>query len=340
MPNPNQNPGTPPKKAITQTQNANGQDSVNINLNQISSTASSLWAAFKNQVGIGDPLINQGDTYERGKKIVPDCVKPNDSEIPVRQYQIATLKNRICGIPYMKAFGRIQVTNKRVIFRAPGNSLAGRTTLQHEFSIDEIAGIESRREFVFNFWDLIIGLLGLFIGGGLAALITFSLIEATDGILLSSILAFLFEAGSLAAFFMLKKRWWIKLLALGAGIAPMAAFGAINYMQGNEFIGALMVILAVPLLFFILLSLFIFTIRPNLALIIKTKSATEAIDIRRKKESIFALLGFGNQNDKDDHTGYREILPEKDAEISIREIGAMINDIQKLGDYGIEKWRK
>ena len=54
-----------------------------------------------------------------------------------------------------------------------------------------------------------------------------------------------------------------------------------------------------------------------------------------------SLLGFaGGQNEKDDHTGYTEIWPEPDAEPSIREIGAMINDIQKLGDFGVEKWKQ
>lgn len=37
--------------------------------------------------------------------------------------------------------------------------------------------------------------------------------------------------------------------------------------------------------------------------------------------------------------GFNEILPENDAEKCIREISAMISDIQKLGDFGIEKWR-
>ena len=35
------------------------------------------------------------EAFENGRKIVPDCVKPNDSEIPVKQYRIATLRNRI-----------------------------------------------------------------------------------------------------------------------------------------------------------------------------------------------------------------------------------------------------
>jgi hypothetical protein len=44
----------------------------------------------------------------------------------------------------------MQVTNKRVIFRAAGRSVGGRISLQHEFSINEIAGIEAIRNFKFS----------------------------------------------------------------------------------------------------------------------------------------------------------------------------------------------
>jgi hypothetical protein len=54
-------------------------------------------------------------------------------------------------LKFERAEGRIQVTNKRVIFRAAGRSIAGRTTLQHEFAIDEIAGIEAQNNFKFSF---------------------------------------------------------------------------------------------------------------------------------------------------------------------------------------------
>lgn len=308
---------------------------------QATATLGKAWTAVKNQIGIGDPLINEGDAFEKGKKIIPDCVKPNDSEIPVRQYTIAKLRNRILGIPYTKAIGRIQVTNKRVIFRAPGRSIAGRTTLQQEFSIDEIAGIESRREFVFNVWDFIFSFVVLTIGGFITSLITLLLTDQGDSMVGAFILSFIFEAASCAVFFMIKKQWLLKLFCLGGGLCPMAMNG-FQYAASSEFIGFVMVFLAILPWILSMLTVFIYSIRPNLAITVKTKSASAAaIDIRRKKDSfIGALIGLGAQSEKDDHTGYREILPEKDAEISIREIGAMINDIQKLGDFGIEKWKR
>ena len=35
----------------------------------------------------------------------------------------------------------------------------------------------------------------------------------------------------------------------------------------------------------------------------------------------------------------QEMLPTAETEAAIQEVGAIINDIQRMGDYGIEKWR-
>lgn len=327
------------KSQTTPIQTSADGETISINVNSAAAAALGVWTKIKNQIGLGDPLMNESDAFEKGKNIVPDCVKPNDSEIPVRQYQIASLRKRILGITYTKAIGRIQVTNKRVIFRAPGRSIAGRTTLQHEFSIDEIAGIESRREFVFNFWDLLLGLILFSLGGSVTTALSVAIAQDNIGFLF--ILALIFAAGAGALFFLVKKRWALKLLGLGAGTVPMISVATMgfSYYGSNEALGVIAVILAVPFVIISLITLFIHSIRPNLALIVKTKSASEAIDIRRKKASLLSLFG-GGQNEKDDHTGYTEIWPENDAELSIREIGAMINDIQKLGDFGIEKWKR
>ena len=333
----NPNPGSP-----IYTNGADG-NSVNINLTGVAQSASSGWAKFKNQIGIGDPLVNEGDTFEKNKKIIPDVVKPNDGEVPVRQYEVANLRNRFLGIPYMRAIGRVQVTNKRVIFRAPGNCIAGRTSLQHEFAIDEIAGIEARREYVFNFWDFLLALIMLSIGGGIGTGITLGLTNGGYETFLSLVISLILAAGAGALFFMVKKHWLLKLLGLGAAVSPLVAVASINLSGwGEEFVGLITLLLAIPFAIISLLTVFIYAIRPNLALVIKAKSASasEAIDIRRKKVSIFGFLQAGAQNESMDHTGYTEILPMDDAEASIRELGAVINDIQKLGDFGIEKWRQ
>lgn len=277
---------------------------------------------LKNRMGIGDPDLNKGDAFESNKQIVPECVKANESEIPVKQYKIATLRNRILGISYTKAIGRLQVTNKRVIFRAPGRCLAGRTTLQHEFTIDEIAGIEARREYVFSVWDWFIA----FIVWMLGAVIPVFILDSLDSNVAATIIAILFGVAGCVPFFMLKKKWLLKLFCLGASCLPLIGSSS----------GFLMFLGLFPFAFSVILFI-IFAVKPNLVMVIKTKGSTEAIDIKRKKSG---FLFFGGKNENEDHTGFKEIIPEDDAEKSIREIGALINDIQKLGDFGIEKWKK
>jgi len=117
---------------------------------------SNFFESMKNRMGIGTPEQNATEAYERGMKIVPECIRPEENEIPVKQYNVAVLRNLL---KLERSEGRMQVTNKRVIFRATGHSVRGRTTLQHEFAIDNIAGIEARRNYKFSFLYLIFAIL-------------------------------------------------------------------------------------------------------------------------------------------------------------------------------------
>ena len=292
--------------------------------------AKGFFESFKNRIGIGSPELNKGDAFETGKQIVPDCVKANESEIPVKQYTVATLRNRVLGIPYSKAVGRLQVTNKRVLFRARGRCFAGRTTLQHEFSIDELAGIEARREYVFNFWDLLIGLIVAAIGGFAISLLSSLLLRRGSSITTMAILTFLLGAAGWVPSFTVKKHWLLKLLSLGASTMLFLRGRVLTSFSADFWRGFFMFFCILSVLL-VLATLLIHAIRPNLVLLIKTKSAHEAIDIRRKKLKSFS--------DRDEHTGYTEVLPADDADMCIIEINALINDIQKLGDFGIEKWK-
>ena len=111
---------------------------------------------LKNRMGIGSPERNATDTYERNIPIVPGSISATENEIPVKQYNIAVLRNMF---KFERAEGRMQVTNKRIIFRAAGRSIGGRTTLQHEFAINEIAGIESNYNYRFSILYLVFAML-------------------------------------------------------------------------------------------------------------------------------------------------------------------------------------
>lgn len=275
--------------------------------------------SMKNRMGIGDPENDSAGIYERGKSIIPDCIKANEGEIPVKQYNIAVLRTRL---KLMRAEGRMQVTNKRLIFRATGRSIAGRTTLQHEFSVDEIAGIETKRDFRFSILDFLFGFIVIAFFACLFAAMIGGLYVKTRGfaVVLGCMLGF----AGLVPFFLLYKKFLLKLLPLGASLGSFAIVYVAT--SGNSFIFVLAIISFLVTLF----GLFLFSFKPNLVISIKTKSAVPAVDVRCELRASF--FGVGS-------SGFAEVMPTDETEGAIREIGSIITDIQKLGDFGIEKWK-
>jgi len=110
--------------------------------------------------------------------------------------------------------------------------------------------------------------------------------------------------------------------------------------------------------FIILFGLFLYSQRPNLVISIKTKAAQPAVDIRRNDVLarnmgliVFVPIGWiimllalvaklKDSNPVSNDSGFAEVMPTPETEGAIREINAMINDIQKLGDFGLEKWKQ
>ena len=115
------------------------------------------WRKVKNfllgLVNYDDSDENGIDYYERGQEIIPDAVVANDGEVTVKQYDLAILRTRH---KFTRAEGRMQITNKRLLFRATGRSPAGKTSFQSEFSMDKIDGVEIRRDYRFLFWDFFV----------------------------------------------------------------------------------------------------------------------------------------------------------------------------------------
>ena len=422
-----------------------------------------FFRTVKNRMGIGSPERNATDTYEREMAIVPQCISANENEIPVKQYNIAVLRNLL---KFERAEGRIQVTNKRVIFRAAGRSVVGRTTLQHEFAIDKIAGIEANNNYKFSFLHLIFAILIIVAGffviyrppiTGIVSPIssqsarisgimfpkhlqkafenertaiyqtrqaeanvseaagkvkqayekeetaginvrngiqrtrrvqsgttwwgepqytteTFrdrtpaGLLEAQNVLdaaiderenaeaveqrfvaeletakdneakmtkrrentvaiwkVLMTLLGLVLGIGGLIPFFVLYKKFDLKLFILNFSIFGFALSLAASEIKIFNFLLLVSCITAI-------VCIFLYCFRPNLILSIKNKGGLEAaVNIRR--DTLFT-------KSSETGTGFSEVFPTKETESAIREIGAMINDIQKLGDLGIEKWKQ
>lgn len=85
-----------------------------------------------------DNKLDVKDYYEIEKNIVPDNIEADEGEVPIKQYNVVTFRSKTA-----KAEGRLQLTNKRVLFRASGLSLKKQITVQDEFAIDEIEEIQT-----------------------------------------------------------------------------------------------------------------------------------------------------------------------------------------------------
>lgn len=289
--------------------------SFHINTTSFSGFVSSI----RDLTGISEPNSTAADPYERNIPIVPDCVQPEENEIIVKQYNLAQLRTRL---KFMKAEGRMMVTNRRVLFRATGTSLTGHIIQQHQFDLDELSGIEMHKDYKFsllNFFGSVLLLL-------LATIwITSMFLGTSSGAAVA--LGFILGVAGLVPTFLVYKHFWLKLLA---AIFSFAGFQAAYSCSGESGLLNLLRILSGIIL---LVDLIIVCFVPNLVIKIKTKGGTGAIVIGSKEILLRRRTG-------DEYSGFAEVLPWEDTVMAMDELGTMIDDLKKHGDYAIEKWSR
>ena len=260
------------------------------------------------------------DYMENGKRIVPDVLSKCEGEIPVKQFVIGKARKRLS---LSWGYSRIQVTNKRLIQRTVGRSIIGKDVDHTEMAIDEICGITYSRGKQFSFGDFLIMLLmmlvPLVIGFGIG-----QIGEAMGYIV--SILVILgvgyfrfFQKVSVNGIYALANA-----LSVGTWLGALKGMDFFYYMDLED--------LSVPALLYLItfIAMIVYWIRysilPSVTLTARTKSMNNAaagiINFRRLAK-ISAPSIF---------------LPAEETEQAVKELNAIITDVQKLGDYAIEKW--
>lgn len=285
---------------------------------------------MKKRMGIGWDGEDALNVFERNLKIVPEVVVPNEGEIPVKQYNIATLRSRILQ-KYSE--GRMQITNKRLIFRASGPSISGRMVIHHEFTVNEIAGIEIKKSNRLSGLSLIVALL-LSVAIGIMAEDVFT-VFVENSTVVASIIGYISALALLVPFFLVKGKFWLKLLGTAAATGIMSALSTFS-LKGlilGETLLNLHNILYLGFTVIWLFNMILVSFVPDLKICIKTNSAGDAIQIRRKQ------WGFGRKQ-TEEYTGFSEVLPWIDTEKAAKELGAIIDDIQTVGDLAIDKWKE
>jgi len=281
------------------------------------SSFSSFVSSIRDLTGMSEPNSNVGDPYERDIPIVPSCVAPEENEVAVRQYNIARLRTRL---KFMKAEGRLMVTNKRVLFRAAGTSLTGNTLQEHQFDLEEVGGIELHKDYKFSLMNL----FGTFLLALCAMAFSMWLLSKMGPKVITAFGIILGLAG-MAPTFLVYRRFWLKLLCADIGVGMLTAAWAAS--RGSKFLLFLVILGALIMI----VNMVIVSFVPNLVMKIKTKGAKGAVSIGSQK----SLL---RRSTDGDYSGFLEVMPWEDTVQAINELGTLIDDLQKKGDAAIEKW--
>ena len=275
-------------------------------------------SSLRDQTGLSDASTSVNDPFERDVPIVPTCIALEKEEVVVKQYNIAKLRTRL---KFMKAEGRLMVTNKRVLFRAAGTSLTGNILQNHQFDLEEIGGVEVHKDYKFSFLNF----FGTFLVTNWAVLMIimlFSNVNNNGMVVTGALLGLL----GMAPTFIVYKRFWIKLFSAIVGTGSLL-YSSQMASSGGIFLSLLLVLSVIVLLFNMMIVCFV----PNLMFKLKTKSGANCLVIGSKK-SLF------RRDVNDEYTGFTEVLPFEDTVMVINEIGSLIDDLKKQGNYGIKKW--
>lgn len=203
--------------------------------------------------------------------ILNKSVAPCEGEVSIKSYLCTEFNSRIFGI---KAKGYLEVTNKRLLFQALGESMQGWSVIHNEVAIGDVSEIKIYKGTLFN--------LRLFIVGLVVLVLLVSLIKV--------VFQFAFNSGGLGNF--------IAIVGFALG-----AYWLYKNLKKEAF-----------------------------SLLINTKGGDGNVVY------LAGLSPFGGGN-----TAASKALvaaPAKDSELMLREIGAVILDIQNMGEDAIKKWMK
>lgn len=260
-------------------------------------------------------------------------VIPAEGESTVRTYHCTYYREKSLGL---KSGGFLGITNKRVIFQAAGETTAGRSLIQSEVPIADVSGINSFKGIYFDFFAMI----GALLLASLAIFLVPSILTAMSYWLESytffKVVGWLLALGALAGSFLLsvKSIWRTFLVGVSAGallalagIGIMDTLAALTGSGGGDF---WILLLLIGALVYLLMCASWYARRPTFSLEINS-SGGSSTPIR-----IASAGGFMNMA----ALNTPNALPGRDAETMLHEIGALITDIQTLGDYGIAKWKQ
>lgn len=285
--------------------------------------------------GIYEVSEKYNTKYDVPEQLVPDVIHACKDEIPIRQYKFMRMSLPIAGY---NATGLLQVTNKRIIYHALGSSILGEEYAHSEISIDDVAGISVEKTTSLN---ILIIIVFIFLGVPLTLL---GLILGLLGASHMSIPLILTVAAAVGTVVLMRTKHYVffhLLASLGSSICLGGLVSAIinssllslfSEDSGSGFSVTLIVILWIFLSIMNILSYIYNLFKNSISVKVTSKSGSTALIDCSSEQSWLV--------------GMSVIKPlvymyeTEETPIMEAELGAMISDIQKLGNYGLEKWSK
>lgn len=306
------------------------------------------------QEAIPTPQADLRVDGHRNKDLLKDRITPAEGEVSVRTYYCTYYLSRLLGL---EAWGYLGITNKRVIFQALGTSNAGSSVIQSELPIADVSGISSYKGTFFSFghmatalaaaWiaaSLVFAFTGLF-GAAIVATIvrTSKSLEASANsyIILEGIGWALGVIAFLGSLRLVRHSIWKPVLAaisvvgfgLGGSGSLLGGFVSLLFRQnqGANLLATLAFFIAFVMILYTLFCILWYSRRPTFSLAISSKGGSDT------PISISGASGLGLFN----VTAGRALTaePAADVEVMLQELGAVILDVQMLGDMGINKWK-
>jgi hypothetical protein len=276
--------------------------------------------------------------------ILNKTVTACDGEVSVKSYLCTSFSSMLFGI---KADGYLEVTNKRLLFQAAGMGATKHKSVIHsEVPISEVVGVNIYKGKGFNLLRFIGGLiLTLFIVIIVAAIITPLLSFLNDSPTTYQFIIWALFAGVLYFAYVnrdtrenddsiiqsnIKDNSFkeLALVAVGLGFLLTLAresIGLYSQFGSGKF--------AIPVFLIVLLfALYRFSKKSAFSLFIHSKSSSNAI-VRISGPS---PMGAASSAASKALTA----KPGVDSLLVLQELGAVILDLQNMGEYGIEKWKK
>jgi hypothetical protein len=253
-------------------------------------------------------------------------ITPAEGEQTVRTFCCTTYSSAFMGI---QTNGYLGVTNKRVIYQAVGSQGADRSVLQSELPIADISGMSSFKGIYFSFIAFIGALFLTLISSAVVTSLLGSLafiLESYEAIqVISWIVVFL---GFLGSFLVNVKSIGRPILVgvASAGLVALAGSSLFNFLGGAS---SWQLLLAGLMMIYAAFCCFWYARRPTFSLEIFSKGGANAAISIASASGLLTISATKSVNPK----------PARDADQMLKQLGAVIMDIQMLGDYGIEKWK-